>query len=754
MAKKQRGAGDDNLPSREQIIEFLESAPGNAGKREIARAFGVKGSARIALKALLREMKAEGLIEKRGSHLHKPGELPPVTVLEIVRRDTDGDLVGIPNDWDESHGRPPELIVTQARNARESAPGIGDLVLARIAEGGRAPDAAHVARIIKVISRKPATAIGIFRGLPGGGGRVEPVDKRQLKSFAIAPNARNGAEEGDLVTIEPVRGRPMGLPQAKVKTVLAEQSTEYALSEIAIHRHDIPHVFPEAVLREAKEAKPAGNDHREDLTALPLVTIDPADAKDHDDAVYAEADPEHEGGFVLWVAIADVSWYVRPGDAMDREARKRGNSVYFPDRVVPMLPERISNDLCSLREKELRPALVARIRIDGAGRKHGHTFIRANIRSAAKLAYPQAQAAIDGRPDEKTEPLLETVLKPLWKAYEVLARARDNRGPLALDLPERKILLKPDGHVERVFIPPRLDAHRLIEEFMIIANVAAAETLEKRKAPGLYRVHDQPSDVKIASLSDFLSSIGEKLPKDGVLRPSHFNAILSRIKGSPNETLVNEVILRSQAQAEYSAQNYGHFGLNLRSYAHFTSPIRRYADLVVHRSLIETLGLGPGGQVVEDATELDEIAAETSSAERRAMAAERETVDRLIAHFVSESVGATFAATISGVTRSGLFIRLDESGADGFVPASTIGGDYWVHDDVHQRLVGERTRGVYQLGDRVEAKLVEAVPMAGALRFELLTPARQDKGVRPPARRRAGPGRKPSGRPARAKGKR
>ncbi|MGE0846727.1 MAG: ribonuclease R [Flavobacteriaceae bacterium] len=740
MPRRHGSRANDGLPTREQILDFISSEPGKVGKREIARAFGVKGADRIALKRLLRDMAQEGHIEKRGTRIRRPGELPPVGVLEIVARESGGDVVGVPAEWDDGAGPAPRLIVTQARNAREPAPGIGDRVLARTLDAEPDDKGRLTARIIKVLDRQPQSVIGIFRGLAGGGGRVDPVDRKQLKSFAVAPNQRGDAEEGDLVTIEPLRGRVVGLPHAKVRGVLAREATEYAISEIAIHRHGIPHIFPERVLHEAEGAKPATMKDREDLTSMPFVTIDPADAKDHDDAVYAEPDPDGEGGWIIWVAIADVSWYVRPGNAMDREARLRGNSVYFPDRVIPMLPERISNDLCSLREKENRPALVARIVVDAAGRKRDHRFMRAMIRSQAKLAYSQAQAAIDGRPDDKTEMLLEPVLKPLWAAFASLNREREDREPLDLDLPERKIVLRPDGHVDRVYVPARLDAHRLIEEFMILANVAAAETLETRRVAGLYRTHDTPSDAKLAALSDFLASIGERLPRDGMLRPTHFNRILKHVEGSGNETLVNEVVLRSQAQAEYSAENYGHFGLNLRRYAHFTSPIRRYADLVVHRALIDTLGLGEGGMAADADGDLDALATEISAAERRAMAAERETVDRLIAHHLADSVGAVFPATISGVTRSGLFVRLDETGADGFIPAATIAGDYWRHDEGGQRLVGDTTRGVYQLGDQVQVRLVEAIPFAGALRFEMLSDPRRDAAPHPKGRRR-GPSR-------------
>ncbi|RWF91017.1 MAG: ribonuclease R, partial [Mesorhizobium sp.] len=514
-----------------------------------------------------------------------------------------------------------------------------------------------------------------------------------------------------------------GLPRAKVLAVLGSLTSEKAVSMIAIHAHDIPHVFPAHVIAEADAVKPVSLAGREDWRDLPLVTIDPADAKDHDDAVFAtpDTDKKNPGGVIVTVAIADVAAYVRYGTPLDREALKRGNSVYFPDRVVPMLPERISNDLCSLREAEDRPAIAVRMTFSAEGRKLRHSFHRIMMKSAAKLAYPQAQAGIDGVPDDKTGPILEGVLKPLWDAYAVLKRGRDSRQPLELELPERKILLKPDGTVDQVVVPERLDAHKLIEEFMIQANVAAAETLEGKKEPLVYRIHDAPSLAKQESLREFLHTLGLSLARGAQMRPGQFNGILERVRGADNEALVNEVVLRSQSQAEYSPKNIGHFGLNLRRYAHFTSPIRRYADLIVHRGLIAALGLGPGGLTQQEADRLEEVGALISATERRAMAAERDTVDRLIAAYLAERINDTFDARISGVAKAGLFVQLPQYGADGFIPVSSLDGDYYIYDETARSLFGERTGKGYQLADRVEVRLLEVAPMAGAMRFEMLS---------------------------------
>ncbi|MER2605857.1 MAG: ribonuclease R [Siculibacillus sp.] len=725
------------MPSREEILAFLAENPGQAGKRDVARAFGITGNAKIALKKMLRELESSGVVEKKHRRFAPVGALTQVFVADVTRRDPDGELLAVPDEWDEDAQGPAPVVLLLPDTRRKVGPkapaaGIGDRVLLRLADGEmELPEGVtHAAKVIRVLDKKPAAALGIVRLEPGGA-RIVPIDKKS-RELLVAEGDLGDAQEGDLVAVDLLRsGGRLGLSRAKVRSVIGSMASERAVSEIALHVHGIPHVFPTAVLVEAEACRAITTEHREDWRDLPLVTIDPPDAKDHDDAVHAtpDLDPANPGGFVVTVAIADVAHYVRPGSALDREALHRGNSVYFPDRVVPMLPERISTDLCSLREHEDRPALAVRMVFSAEGRKIEHSFHRIAMRSAAKLAYAQAQAAIEGRVDAKTDVLVEGVLKPLWEAYACLKRGRDAREPLDLDLPERKILLKPDGTVDRVIVPERLDAHKLIEEFMIQANVAAAETLEKRKVPLLFRIHDAPSEEKIAALKEFLSTLDIKLAQKGGLKPSMFNAILARVVDTPKAGLVNEVVLRSQAQAEYNPHNIGHFGLHLRRYAHFTSPIRRYADLIVHRGLIRALGLGPDGLPTTWDEKLEAIGAEISAAERRAMAAERDTIDRLIARWLMDRIGASFNAKISGVTKSGLFVRLDETGADGFVPAATIGDDYYVYDQVTHAMIGSRTGETWRLGDSVEVKLVEAQPFAGALRFELLSEGSYDKAM-------------------------
>jgi ribonuclease R len=733
---KQRDRG---FPERDAIVAFIRAHPGKVGTREIARQFGLKNDDRVELKRILRELADDGTIAKQGKKIHEPAALPPTVMADITGRDTDGELIATPTEWDEESGEPPKIRIHIPRRPQPgTTAGVGDRALLRVEKPDEGESAVYRGRVIKVVDHAKTRVLGIFRALPGGGGRLVPVDKKQAgRELNIAKADSHGAEDGDLVSVDLVRSRGFGLASGKVRERLGSLASEKAVSLIAIHAHEIPQVFSPAALRDAENARPATLQGREDWRALPLVTIDPPDAKDHDDAVHAEPDPDpsNKGGHIVTVAIADVAFYVRPGSALDRDALTRGNSVYFPDRVVPMLPERISNDLCSLVPGEARGALAVRMVIAPDGRKRSHSFHRVLMRSAAKLNYAQAQAAIDGRPDDTTGPLLDSILKPLYEAYATVKRARDERDPLDLDLPERKILLKPDGTVDRVIVPERLDAHKLIEEFMILANVAAAEMLEKKALPLIYRVHDEPTLEKVHNLQEFLKTLDLPFAKSGALRPALFNRVLAQVKGQDSEPLVNEVVLRSQAQAEYSAENYGHFGLNLRRYAHFTSPIRRYADLIVHRALIRGLGLGEGALPETETMEsLSEVAAQISVTERRAMKAERETADRLIAHFLADRIGASFRGRISGVTRAGLFVKLSDTGADGLIPIRTLGSEYFNYDETRHALVGTRSGAMHRLGDVVDVRLVEAAPVAGALRFELLSEGR----VEPRGRRRDG----------------
>lgn len=725
-SSKKRGKPKKSfMPTREQVLEFIRENPDRATKRDIAKAFNLKGDDRVVLKAFLKELEADGAFEKRGKRFAEKGALSGTTVLEIVSRDKDGGLIGKPQDWDESSGERPRVLISTPRNPRAKVviPGVGERVLARVGQTG---DGEYTARVIKRLEKPKAATLGVVRKLKDGSWRLEPVERKESELDIQLTNLGD-AKDGDLVEISVVKSGRYGLASAKVQEVIGSLGSEKAVSMIAIHAQGIPHVFPDKVLSEADAAKPAKpHKPREDWRDIPLITIDPATAKDHDDAVFAQADPDNEGGHIVYVAIADVSYYVRPGSAMDREALKRGNSVYFPDRVVPMLPERISNDLCSLRGGEDRAALAVKMWFDAKGTKTKHTFHRVMMNSHAKLSYEQAQAAIDGATDDDTAPIFETILKPLWDAYACMTRGRNARGPLELDLPERKILLKEDGTVDKVVVPARLDAHKLIEECMIQANVAAAETLEAKKHKLVYRVHDTPSLAKQEALREFLKTLDIPLARGAALRPSAFNGILERVADTDQADLVNSVVLRSQSQAEYSPDNYGHFGLNLKRYAHFTSPIRRYADLIVHRALVTALDLGDGKDGLPD-MELDdlrEIASAISQTERRAVMAERSTIDRLIAQHLKDRIGDSFDGRIAGIANSGLFVTLNITGADGFVPISKLGDEYYHFDETAHAMIGERSGTGFRLGDSVEVKVVEVQPMAGAMRFEMMSEPR------------------------------
>jgi ribonuclease R len=734
------------LPTREQLLEALAQQSDVKGKRDLAKVFGIRGDMRRPFKAMLAELEGEGVITRTRKALRRTAALPHVTVLDIPTDADPDDLHAFPAQWNEEEGEKPRVTVLGGPNARVT-PAPGDRILARIDAGeGEVP--AYTAKAMKILDKPRRGHIGLVR-MDDDGARLIPTDRKQ-KEMRIPAGDLGDARDGDLVEVEVKLSGRLMIPRARVTAVIGNPHSEGAVSMIAIHNLEIPYRFPESVIRESEQAEEATLKGREDWRELPLITIDPADAKDHDDAVYAQPDddPANPGGFVVYVAIADVAAYVRPGTALDREAYLRGNSVYFPDRVVPMLPERISNDLCSLREGESRASLAVRMVMGADGRKRSHSFHRVLMRSAAKLSYQQAQAAIDGKPDDKTGPLLEPILKPLYAAYAAMVQARDGRGPLDLDLPERKILLDDKGMVRDIHIPERLDAHRLIEEMMIAANVAAAETLEGKSSPVMYRVHDEPSREKLTALREFLGSLDIAIKKSDSVRASDFNGILGQARRAGNIEQVSEMVLRSQAQAEYAPDNYGHFGLNLDRYAHFTSPIRRYADLLVHRALVKALGLGDDGLTENEAMRLAGIAQHISATERRAMLAERETSDRLLAYFLAERIGAKFEARISGVTRSGLFVRLRETGADGFIPASTLGEDFYRYHEDQQAMIGDRNGEKFGLGDSVTVRLVEAAPVAGALRFELLSegsrvnPSSVKRGAKRPSRSYGPKGRK------------
>ncbi|HEX9964916.1 MAG TPA: RNB domain-containing ribonuclease [Allosphingosinicella sp.] len=798
MAKKPTSAG---LPTRQQILDFIASSDVPAGKREIARAFGLSAQDKVALKALLHDMADEGLIDSSpGRAFHQAGGVPKVTVLRIVDVDESGTAWAVPERW-EADLPEPRLRVLE-RKGRGSALGAGDRLLARTEQLGNG----WAAHPMKKLAKGSELVLGVVHQ-EAQGFWLRPVEKKERRELPISDIGP--AQAGDLVLAEKT-GRPPRLT-ARVSQVLGDPFAPRSFSLIAIHKLGIPHEFPEAVLIEAERVARQPLGPREDLTHIPIVAIDPADARDHDDAVWAESDddPANSGGWKAIVAIADVSFYVRSGSALDKEARKRGNSVYFPDRVVPMLPETLSAEICSLKEGEDRAALACHLQVSREGQLKSWRFSRARVRIAANIAYEDAQAAIDalqllpgtgrgtGRspveggersehgdagalhhashgppprageepvelfsspcsmpeiePDEPppvAAELVESTLKPLWACWRALYAAREKRAPLDLDLPERRVVLDEKGRILSVAPRERLDAHKLIEDYMIAANVAAAKALEAKKVPVMYRDHEPPGREKLVALKDYLKTFEVEFALGQVVRPATFNHIIDRIGEADFRPQVMEQILRTQTQAYYSPDNKGHFGLALGSYAHFTSPIRRYADLVVHRALVRAYGLGDGGLTDQEAEAMEVTGELISQLERRAMEAERETLDRYVAAYLSERVGELVDCRITGVQPFGFFATVEGLGGDGLVPVSTLGSEYFRYDEASQSLVGEDSDERFSPGQRLKLRLVEANPVSGGLRFELpdasYAPARPKGGSRRDGRR--GEEKRPQGR--------
>jgi len=705
------------IPTKAEILDWISQNPTQTSKRDIARAFGIKGADRIDLKRLLKELESEGHLQKRHKTYRDPDKLPPVAVLQVLEPDIDGDLFARPLEWQGAGDEPRVLMMAKAG---DPALGAGDRILARLSEVS-GEDHQYQGRLIRRIGTNPLRILGVFR-VGSQGGRIMPVDRGSDKEWRVADDATGGAKDGELVEAEQAGPKNrMGLPSARIVARLGDPSAPRAVSLIAIHQHGIPDAFPDDVIAQADAAKPLELGTREDLTGLDLITIDPADARDHDDAIYAHADddPGNEGGHIVWVAIADVAAYVTPESPLDHEARKRGNSTYFPDRVVPMLPDRLSGDLCSLHEGVARACLAVRMVLDAKGRMIGHRFTRGLMKSRASLNYIQVQAARDGAPGDLA-PLMGRVIDPLYAAYEAATQARAVRQPLELDLPERRIELSEDGRVTSVAFRDRLDAHRLVEEFMILANVAAAEDLLARRQPLFFRVHEQPSPEKLEALREVAQASGLTLAKGQVLKTQYLNRLLAQAADTDFAELINISTLRAMTQAYYSPDNLGHFGLALRAYAHFTSPIRRYADLIVHRALIAAHGWGDDGLSPQDAERLAETAVHISETERRSMMAERDTTDRYLAAFLSERVGDELGGRISGIARFGAFVKLDETGADGLIPVRTLGREYFDFDADRGALIGSDTGFTVALGQRVSVRLAEAVPVTGGLLLELL----------------------------------
>ena len=711
------------LPSRKEILDFIASSDQPAGKREIARAFGLSGQTKIDLKRLLKDMADEGLIDSSpGRAFHQASGVPKVTVLRVQAVDDGGTVWAVPEQW-HAEGPPPRLRLIE--RGRRGALAIGDRVLARTEERGQG----FIAHPMKKLQRSAELVLGVVRR-DGERHWLSPVDKRERRELAIVD--LKDAEAGDLVLCE-VTGRPPRV-NARVDAVLGDPFAPRSFSLIAIHKHGLRHEFAKEAIDEAHRVAKQPLGDREDLTHLPIVAIDPEDARDHDDAIWAEADGE--GGWNAVVAIADVSFYVRPGSELDKEARARGNSVYFPDRVVPMLPEELSADICSLKEGEDRAAMACHLKISKLGELTSWRFTRAKVRIAANIAYEDAQAAIDAANDERIEvssptcsmpdvegpvarELVEKALKPLWACWRALFAARQKRDPLELDLPERRVMLDEKGRIASIAPRDRLDAHRLVEDYMIAANVAAARALEAKKSPVMYRVHEPPSREKLVALKDYLATFGIEFAMGQVIKPGTFNRVIERVGDGDGREEIMEQLLRTQMQARYGPERLGHFGLALATYAHFTSPIRRYADLLVHRALVKAYRLGDGGLPPGDEERFEQIGEQISMLERRAMEAERETVDRYVAAYLADQVGQLVQCRITGVQPFGFFATVEDLGGDGIIFAKDLGQEYFRYDEAARVLVGDDSGDTYRVGQRLTLRLADANPVSGSLRFEL-----------------------------------
>lgn len=713
--------------TKEQIFEFIQSSRTPVTKREIARAFNIKGGEhRVTLKQILKSLEKEGtIIKQAGGAYSAPSGLPAVSVVEVYQIDIDGDVLARPLEWNAAlKGDAPRIEIMPDKkffkDMRE-----GSRALVRLS---RTKENIYEAKIIRTVDQgsryEGGMVIGMVR-IQKRGAILCPTDKRARHDFDIAQEDLNNARDGDLVSAELLPSQGLHRKKVRVREVIGKQDDPRAISLISLHEAGLNESFPARVVAETKDMNVPPLGKREDLRDVPLVTIDGADARDFDDAVFAEK--LEDGSYHLIVAIADVAHYVTFGSALDQEAQKRGNSTYFPDRVVPMLPEALSNDLCSLRPKEPRASVAVHMWIDANGKLLRYKFVRALIRSAARLTYEQVQAAHDGNPDDTTGVLMDLVIRPLYAAYDILDKARQHRGALDLDLPERQIVIDAKGNMTGVKTRERFASHKLIEEFMILANVAAASAIEAKNSgakaakefPCVYRIHDKPSYDKLESAREFLEGFDLSLPKGQVTQPKQINYLLREAAKLPYSHLISQVILRTQSQAVYSTDNVGHFGLALERYAHFTSPIRRYADLMVHRALIAAYNLGDGGMVDDEKARIEEICQHISGTERTSMEAERNAIDRFTANYLSSHIGAEFGGKISGVTRFGLFVSLDESGADGLVPMKSLSDDFYVHDEKAHALVGRRFGRVYRLGAPVRVVIKEADGMTGSSVFNL-----------------------------------
>lgn len=649
---------------RVEILELIEKEQRFITKRELCQLLNIKGARRIELKRVLADLKRDGLYGKNTRYVE-------TVTAESTKRAPH-------KDTKPTH--------TRSGRLRDNKPSIG---IYHINHDGRWIESSH---------RRDA---------------FPPIRCHISVVTAAEENLGITLINNDVVYFKRDNG------QLVIEDFIGNLSEPKVFSLMSIQSHDVPFEFSKAAVDQAKHAElpPLGN--RTDYRSIPLITIDGEDARDFDDAVWAapDEDPKNQGGWRAIVAIADVAYYVRPGDALDCEAYERGNSIYFADRVVPMLPEGLSNEMCSLKPNEDRACVAVEMVISATGNLKSYKFKRGLMRSAARLTYTNVQQAIDGIFDTIPKALWDSVLGPVYGCYKSLRKARDQRGSLNLESVERKVIFDDAGKIKAIVPRVQQASNQLIEEFMIAANVSAAKALSGKNWPCLYRVHDQPDATRVDNLKRVVQTMRIKVPKLPKMTPQGFNSILEQ--ETPFKRLVHDLVLRSQAQAIYSPDNLGHFGLGLSHYAHFTSPIRRYADLQVHRALIAAFGLGDGGQDILPINALKLVGEHISQTERTAAQMEREVMDRYLVLHLEDYVGHTFSATIVGVTGAGIFFALDGSGAQGFLHKSRMPGDYFVHDEENHRYYGSRTKRVFQLGDPLTVILDAADARTSATMFSL-----------------------------------
>lgn len=696
---------ENPIPSREYIIEYLRSQKSPITRDSIAVALQIHDEEQLeALRRRLRAMERDGeLVFTRGQSYGLPEKMDLISGTVLGHREGYGFFK--PDEGGD------DLFISNRDMLMYFH---GDKVLAQ--KAGMDRKGRREARIVRLIQPRSAAIVGRFH-VDSGMAFVIADDKRITQEILIATEDRNGARQGDVVVVELTR-RPGRFVKAagKVTEVLGKQMAPGMEIEIALRNYDLPHTWSAVIEKKLRripdEVTEADKVGRIDLRDLPLVTIDGEDARDFDDAVYAEVKPS--GGWRLWVAIADVSYYVRTDSALDTEARARGNSVYFPSQVIPMLPEKISNGLCSLNPHVDRLCMVAEMTISARGKLSGYKFYPAVMHSHARFTYTQVAAMLEGGPIAPEHEALFPHLQCLQSLYLALDEQRAERGAIAFETLETQFIFNDQRKIDKIVPRARNQAHKIIEECMILANVSAAKFVKKHKGEILYRVHESPSELKLANFKEFLAERGLSMGGGLEPTPADYQNVMLQIADRPDAELIQVMLLRSMRQAIYTPDNEGHFGLALEEYAHFTSPIRRYPDLVLHR-VIRYLLAKEKGEANEKWTsdggyhyqldELDLLGEECSNTERRADEATRDVSDWLKCEFMQDHVGDTFEAVIASVTNFGLFVRLNDLFIDGLVHISSLGSDYYQFDPMRQRLIGEHTGQIYQVGDPVTVKV-------------------------------------------------